>query len=787
MTGLGALSRRMRSSSLGTKLALMGAVLTAAVIGGTFVILRRGIAENVRRVFVTEMHASQGALRQIEQHDRLLQLRQVLQLAGSPTLRAALDAWRSGSSSGALAEQGLRTIDHEIHIAFEGVDADLLVITDPAGVVLAQTGTVEGPPPGFSLDQSPAVHSALHGDVAVPDSLVGVLTAGAVPVEIAAVPVLVDGFPIGALLLGRRVDRIARADTTAGTAAVIASETQVLASSLRDMPVGSIWRPRLSRVDNGMATLTLQGTEYVTATVPIGRRENGRPVVLFLVRSLEAAIGPIEASLTRQFLLAGLLAIGLVGAGGAVLSRTTLRPLSDFVSFMESASHAQDYARFDTASDSPGEIRALTGTYNRLIESLRAGNQELARANRRLNSQIERRERAEHALRESEEHLRQSQKLEALGALAGGVAHDFNNILSIILGYAEIVQAELAANTTAHADVKKISDAAGRARALVRQLLAFSRKQVLQPQLVDLNEVVTGVRQLLRPLIGENIVLELKLAPDLVLITADPGQIEQVIMNLAVNARDAMPSGGRLVIETANVDLEARGDEYPVSAGPVAMLAVADNGIGMDAATRERIFEPFFTTKPVGRGTGLGLATVYGIVRQSEGNITVFSEPGEGSTFRCYFPATRPVPIQDLHAPDVGAGAGGGETILIAEDEAELRVLMRRALERQGYHVLEAADGAEALTIAARFAGRIHLLISDVVMPELSGTQLAEQLTATRPDLRVLFLSGYSNEAIEQHGVLAPESLFLEKPVSPEALARSVRDLLDAEPAGSAA
>jgi CheY-like chemotaxis protein len=280
------------------------------------------------------------------------------------------------------------------------------------------------------------------------------------------------------------------------------------------------------------------------------------------------------------------------------------------------------------------------------------------------------------------------------------------------------------------------------------------------------------------------VTLDVKLAADLSQITADPGQIEQVIMNLAVNSRDAMPDGGCLTIETANVHFTGAMEHQPLPGGPVVMLAVSDTGIGMDAVTRSRIFEPFFTTKPVGKGTGLGLATVYGIVRQSEGNITVFSEPGRGAIFRCYFP---PVVAEHPHesaAGDVPTPARGAESILIAEDEVELRELMRRALSRQGYAVLTAPDGAAALELAARHAGSIDLLVTDVVMPHLSGSELAQQLTLQRPGLRTIFISGYSDEAIERHGVLAPDSVFLQKPVSPDALSRAVRDLLDAELAG---
>jgi two-component system, cell cycle sensor histidine kinase and response regulator CckA len=302
---------------------------------------------------------------------------------------------------------------------------------------------------------------------------------------------------------------------------------------------------------------------------------------------------------------------------------------------------------------------------------------------------------------------------------------------------------------------------------------------VLQTQVLDLGQVVADVQPLLRPLIGDAIRLEVRRGADLSAMLGDPSQIEQVLLNLVVNARDAMPHGGRITIETANVTLPEDHGKHPLAGGPAVMLAVTDTGSGMDAETRGRIFEPFFTTKPVGKGTGLGLATVYGIVRQSEGNITVYSEPGEGTAFRCYFPAAI--------SPDaVGAAPGnttpeshGAETILLVEDENELRALLRRALEAHGYAVLDAGDGVAALETARAFPGTIHLLLTDVVMPQLSGTELAATLLDERPATRVIFMSGYSDEAIERHGVLAPDSVFLQKPVSPDALSRTVREVLD--------
>ncbi|MGH7593510.1 MAG: response regulator, partial [Gemmatimonadales bacterium] len=742
-------------------------------------------------VFVTELGESQRTLGQIEDRNRRLLLQSARMVSTSPTLRAALDAWRGEDGRVVTRAQRVATITRAVARTFQGLDVDLLVITDDSGRVVTVAGN-PGPTVGSSLRSLPAVRSALFGQRTVVDSAFGVLDGQGVLIEIAAVPILIKGFAVGGLLLGARVDRMMPADAQFETRRVVASDRMVLISSLESAAVGTRWRPQWSPANGTGATLVIGGEDYVTATLSLGAGQDGRPVHLYLLRSLTAAIDPVEAALTRRFLLAGLLATLLAGAGGAALSGTTLRPLARFVTFVQSGTGTDSYARFDEPH-APREISALTDSYNHLIASLERDHEQLqlrtvdlAKVNHRLNRQITQRERAEQALRESEEQLRQAQKLEALGALAGGVAHDFNNILAIILGYAEIVQAELPPGSAQQADVTRISDAAVRARTLVRQLLAFSRKQVLQPQVLDLNQVVEGVQPLLERLVGADVELAVRLAPDLACVMADPGQIEQVIMNLAVNARDAMPNGGKLLIETANTAFDAQSGHHPLPGGPVVMLAVTDTGIGMDAATRQRIFEPFFTTKPVGQGTGLGLATVYGIIRQSEGNITVFSAPGEGSAFRCYFPpaiASKAVqPVAPGHVP-VSRGA---ETILLAEDEPELRQLLRRSLQRQGYTVLEAEDGEAALVVAANHRDVIHMLVTDVIMPHLSGRDLAERLLKSRPATRVLFMSGYSDDAIERHGMLMPDSRLLQKPVSPEVLLHAVRELLDGDLTGHA-
>jgi PAS domain S-box-containing protein len=395
--------------------------------------------------------------------------------------------------------------------------------------------------------------------------------------------------------------------------------------------------------------------------------------------------------------------------------------------------------------------------------------------------------RAENALRQSEKQLWQSQKMEAVGRLAGGVAHDFNNLLTVIKGYAELMLEDLKLSDPMRADMEEVQKAADRAAALTRQLLAFSRRQVLAPKVVNLNHLVEDMNKLLRRLLGEDIELSIRLADDLGSAKADPGQIEQVIMNLAVNARDAMPRGGKLTIETANVELDqAYAREHAVvRPGSYVLLAITDNGSGIDAETLSHVFEPFFTTKEQGKGTGLGLSTVYGIVKQSDGYIWPYSEPGMGTTFKVYLPRVDEKAARAHARAQASSRLGGTETILLVEDEEGVRGLTRQILQRHGYTVLEAESGQDALLLCERYSGPIHLLLSDVVLAaQMNGRELVERLSPRRPEIKVLYMSGYSDEAIVHHGVLAPGTAFLQKPFTTESLMRKLREVLDQKKIG---
>jgi nitrogen-specific signal transduction histidine kinase/CheY-like chemotaxis protein len=382
-----------------------------------------------------------------------------------------------------------------------------------------------------------------------------------------------------------------------------------------------------------------------------------------------------------------------------------------------------------------------------------------------------------------EQQLRQAQKMEAVGRLAGGVAHDFNNLLTIISGYSELLLEHPGEVEPLRGYVNEIRNASGRAASLTRQLLAFSRQQVLAPRVLDLNAVVANVEKMLKRLIGEDIDLVTVLGESLWPVKADPGQLEQVLLNLAVNARDAMPKGGMLTIETANVEMDKSYAQrhFPLSPGPYVLLAFSDTGIGMDAETQARLFEPFFTTKEMGKGTGLGLATVYGIVKQSGGYIWVYSKVGKGTTFKIYLPRSDEVAESEPRRNGVKAQSGT-ETLLLVEDEEAVRALVRSALKEKGYRVLEASGGEEALKLSEQYGGPIDLLVTDVVMPQMSGPELADRLANSHPQIKVLYISGYTDYAGLHHGALDLGAAFLQKPFSPEALARKVREVLGGPP-----
>src|SRR4051812_26622374 len=493
---------------------------------------------------------------------------------------------------------------------------------------------------------------------------------------------------------------------------------------------------------------------------------DGKPIAEVVVRNESPVVRELNRSSQRLWVAFCAFAVVLLLLLSLSLVRWVTQPLR---MIMESLRRS-DGGPIDGLCKDNSEFGEMARTTKKFFEQ---------RDN--LIREMEERRVTEEALRKSEEELRHSQKMEAVGRLAGGVAHDFNNLLTAIIGYAELIATRTTSNSVAIQNAELIRKAGEQAAALTRQLLAFSRKQILQPKVIDLNALVVEMERLLRRVIGER--FDLQSQPDAKngRVKADPSQLEQVVLNLGVNARDAMPRGGRLIIRTENVSLDRKAAPQisaSLHAGDYVMLSVTDTGAGMDGETMSHIFEPFFTTKGPGKGTGLGLATVYGIVRQTGGGISVQSEVGKGSTFQIYLPQeSRPVD-RNRAQPMPVEKSKNFETVLVVEDEEIVRELVCEVLEDQGYHVLCAPDGIEALQLAADFDGTIHLLVTDVIMPHMNGHELAGKLSATRPDMKILYVSGYSDTDIGDHGVLDPRYELLQNPFTPHTLAQKIRDVI---------
>jgi signal transduction histidine kinase/ActR/RegA family two-component response regulator len=486
--------------------------------------------------------------------------------------------------------------------------------------------------------------------------------------------------------------------------------------------------------------------------------------------------------------LIGLLLSILIAAGlSAVVQRGLSAPMLSLVQAARRVSADKDYSV--RAPEVRGrELGTLTRAFNDMLDQIEERNAELQAAHKDLELKVDElareileRQDAQKALKEREEQLRQSQKMEAVGMLAGGVAHDFNNILTAIKGFGELALVRMEPDCRCEKYLREIIKSGDRAAALTRQLLAFSRKQVLAPKVLDINTLIVNLETMLRRGIGEDIKLICNLESDVGHITADPGQIEQIFLNLAVNARDAMPGGGTLVIESRNVGLSSAWatKRSEIQPGNYVLLAVSDSGSGMTAEVKARIFEPFFTTKGRGKGTGLGLSTVYGIVKQSGGHVEVYSEIDQGTTFKIYFPRCDQKAESHPEGPLRNSSVGGSETILLVEDEDQIRHVAVEILQARGYEVLDASNGPDALKLVHGRQAPVHLLLTDVIMPGMSGPELAAQVAKTSQGTKILYMSGYTDGAIAHNGVLDPDTPFLSKPFSMDQLVERVRATLD--------
>ena len=773
---------RLRGASLSIKLAALGAVVTAAVVWAAFWGLSVETRASTRSAYTAQLERNQRTLRQLQERRARELLFTASLVSQAPDFQYSLKQFQVEANRGATPDpRYLVEIEDHMRRLVQNARADLLVITDDSGRVFSTSGgRVASLSRGARLSSLPVVSHALDPRAAADSGGLAVLETNAGYFQVAVYPLVQDGFTLGALLLGHRIDSTFVADAaSAADAAVIVTTGPRIVSTSDDALTGADLASRLApdTRTSGASTLMLGDEEFVIAPVKLGETQRREAVQLWMLQPLTRRVTELIDPLRDDFLIYGALAVLIAAAGIAVVARTVLAPFTRFVAYMRSGAAAdQRQGRFDADREAI-EVRTLNQSFNQLMDSigvkrraLEERTAELASANVVLTDEINERIRIEQALRESEAQLRQSQKLEAIGTLAGGIAHDFNNLITVISGYTQLVLMRAEKGSAVVDDLRQVIEASDRASTLTHQLLAFSRKQVLQPTVLDLGEVVNGISPMLRRIIGEHILLSVESIGPLARVRADRGQLEQVLLNLAVNARDAMASGGLLTISTSN-DRDATGQPTAVC------LAVKDTGTGMPAEVRERVFEPFFTTKEVGKGTGLGLSMVYGIVKQSGGTITVDSEPGKGTTFTIVMPAAEPVGATDIAPVEDETLPSGTETILIVEDAEDVRVLARRTLEERGYTVRVARNAAEALEIAG--SGGIDVLLTDIVMPDASGPQLVSDYLATRPAPLVIYMSGYADDALSQYE-LDPTAVFLRKPFTPAVLARTIRNAIDA-------
>jgi signal transduction histidine kinase len=787
---------RLRRSALSVKLAALGAVVTAVVVFIAFLALGVEIRGNTERSFSAELLRNQRTLQQIEARDASQLIFAAGLVTQTPSFQYDLSIYRSEKNTAGRTRTDLvNTMEDELRTRLRRVDGDLLLVTDDSGRVFAAAGrggvTV---PRGTNLTSLGAVAHALDPRAPADVGGLGVLRTDVGYYQVAAYPLVQAGITLGSLVLGRRLDStfIAAARATSDAGVILTAGTNVVAASDSEVDAAAA-APLLAARGNDTvaATVHIRGDDYVVAPVLLGETQAGAPVRLWMLHPLSARVTALVRPLRTKFFVYGAIAVLIAAVGAAFTARRVLGPVKEFVGYMRSGAAAEERQGGFDSSNEALEVRTLNESFNHLMDSLATRRRELEErtaelvtANVVLTDEISERRRVEQALRESQAQLRQSQKLEAIGTLAGGIAHDFNNLITVITGYTQLALMRTASGTPEAADLRQVVDASDRAANLTHQLLAFSRKQVLQPTVLDLGAVVDGIAPMLQRIIGEHIELQIDSAGPLARVRADRGQIEQVLLNLAVNARDAMPSGGKLTIATRTVTTPFAGPPVHRSTGSPSTsrveLAVTDTGIGMSDDVRERAFEPFFTTKEPGKGTGLGLSTVYGIVNQSGGTIDVDSTPAHGTTFTIALPASEMVGVSETQAGDEGELPRGTETVLIVEDAEDVRILARRTLEERGYVVLVARNASEAMEIAN--ARRVDLLLTDIVMPRTSGPQLVAQYTQLRERPLVVYMSGYADDALSQYE-LDPNVVFVRKPFSPSTLARVVRSALDAHAA----
>jgi signal transduction histidine kinase/ActR/RegA family two-component response regulator len=760
-----ALANRVNTLGIRAKLTLFMAVLTVVVSAVVFAVVRVNLRERTRSLVTEELSRSQHVVLELQRRGVEQLLTGASIISQAPTLIAAVKTAQSEArTSGRARDELANTVEGELAKLADLFDRDLLIITDEHGHVFAAAarGDERGggvPARGSDLSGMPALRRALDPGAPADVREFGALQSESAIYQLGVYPMVQGGYTAGALLLGQRLgDRFldeAR-QATSSDVIVLAGSELVAATSLPDSAalLGAIRNANLAA--GSTSTLAIGQNELAVARLSLGVTQAGTPVDLWLVQPFASEVDQLTRRLLSAFAVALLAVVLLSGVGAAVIARSVMRPFDRFVTYMRGVTGNDGRPPpFDRRDDAP-EVATLADTFDQLMASLAVEREALVRrttelvaANTGLREEVSERERVEHALRESEKQLRQSQRLEAIGTLAGGIAHDFNNLLTVISGYTQLASMATPSGSPLAADLRQVMDASDSAAKLTQQLLVFSRKQLLEPTVLDVGQVARSLSSMIRPLVGERIDFTLQIEDDLPLVFADPGQLEQVLINLVVNARDAMPDGGRLTIACTGDALD--------SETPGVRLEVIDTGHGIPDGIRERIFEPFFTTK------------------QSHGTIDVISGSG-GTTFRITLPAFDGIAELVALPSPMDVPVDGTETIMVVEDESNIRTLARRTLEGYGYRVITVGDPLEALELARK--ATVDLVLSDVVMPRMSGPEMVARMLGDRTTPLVVYMSGYADEAIQQYE-LGRGRTFLRKPFSPIALARTVRHALD--------
>jgi len=771
---------------LSTKAILFSTALTTVVITAVFITLSIEIRSETKQLLEDILNRSENEVLNIQQ-DYISQLLWASsQIGNNPTLRAAMETYRLERSLSTEARtELLATVQNELDKIWLGLRHDLLFVTNESGIVLAANGPDdERPHAGASLSQLPVLAQALDPSQPAGDRNFGVVNLQGQHYLIATLPIELQGFVIGSLTLGDRIDSSFLPNLRAffGGETVVVVGGQSIASTLRPAEGGAFGAEMLARPGSMDAhsdkAVRLGDQDYLVTSMPLGFDEAGQPVRLFLLRSLTQALRQPNAKLKQTLATQALWAIFLGALLTWVLVRSSLRPLERFVEFMRRVADTGDYsARFlpaeRTDPKSNNELDLLVNGFNDMLAMIETRDKALKSAHSDLEEGVQ-------ALKHKEEELRQSQKMEAIGLLAGGVAHDFNNILMVVAGFAELALRNLDNKDEARACIEEVQKASKSASLLTRQLLALSRKQIFRPRVINLNDLVRELEKILHRVIGESIELSTHLESGLHPVLADPTQIEQVLLNLTLNSRDAIDSTGKILITTANIEpgkeLANQVDDFLDI--PYVLISVSDTGCGIDQATQERMFEPFFSTKDKGKGSGLGLSTVYAIVQHCGGHVRVNSKLGQGTTIKVYLPQVTQAVEENAEPGEIGAETGS-ETILVVEDEPDVRKIVCKVLGLNGYKVMEASGPVEALALAEKSEGNIDLLLTDVIMPIMNGRELDNQLKKLKPGVKTLFMSGYTNGVIDDGGILPEGVNFLQKPFTPDALAANVRKVLD--------